>query len=48
MMLHGGGVCYRGAMPAAEEMAKVYHVILERVSSGTIRKFEWIFRQFKE
>lgn len=28
VMLHGGGVCYRGAAPVAEEMAKVYHVIL--------------------
>ena len=24
------------------------NIILECVSSGTIRKFEWIFRQFKE
>ncbi len=22
-MLHGGGVCYRGALPVAEEMAKL-------------------------
>lgn len=28
VMLHGGGVCYRGAIPVAEEMAKVYHVVL--------------------
>ena len=28
VMLHGGGVCYRGAVPMAEEMAKVYHVVL--------------------
>lgn len=28
VMLHGGGVCYRGALPVAEEMAKVYHVVL--------------------
>ena len=28
VMLPGGGVCYRGAIPVAEEMAKVYHVIL--------------------
>lgn len=28
MLLHGGGVCYRGALPVAEEMAKVYHVVL--------------------
>ena len=26
--LHGGGVCYRGALPVAEEMAKTYHVVL--------------------
>jgi len=28
VMLHGGGICYRAALPVAEEMAKVYHVIL--------------------
>jgi pimeloyl-ACP methyl ester carboxylesterase len=28
VMLPGGGVCYRGAIPTAEEMAKVYHVVL--------------------
>lgn len=28
VMLHGGGVCYRGALPVAEEMAKTYHVVL--------------------
>ena len=28
VMLHGGGVSYRGMQPAAEEMAKVYHVVL--------------------
>ena len=28
VMLHGGGVSYRGALPVAEEMAKVYHVVL--------------------
>ena len=28
VMLHGGGVSYRGELPAAEEMAKVYHVVL--------------------
>lgn len=28
VMLHGGGVCYRGALPVAEEMAKIYHVVL--------------------
>lgn len=27
-MLHGGGVSYRGMLPAAKEMAKVYHVVL--------------------
>ena len=24
VMLHGGGVCYRGALPVAEEIAKTY------------------------
>ena len=28
VMLHGGGVCYRGALPVAEEMAKTYHLVL--------------------
>lgn len=28
VLLHGGGVCYRGAIPVAENMAKYYHVIL--------------------
>ena len=28
VMLHGGGVCYRGALPVAQEMAKIYHVVL--------------------
>lgn len=28
VMLPGGGVCYRGAIPIAEEIAKVYHVVL--------------------
>ena len=28
VMLPVGGVCYRGAIPIAEEMAKVYHVVL--------------------
>lgn len=28
VMLPGGGVCYRGAILIAEEMAKVYHVVL--------------------
>lgn len=27
-MFHGGGVCYRGALPVAQEMAKVYHIVL--------------------
>ncbi len=27
-MLHDGGVCYRGALPVAQEMAKVYHIVL--------------------
>ena len=25
VMLHGGGICYRAALPVAEEMAKTYH-----------------------
>ena len=28
VMLHGGGVSYRGMLSAAKEMAKVYHVVL--------------------
>ena len=28
VMLHGGGICYRGAIPVAQELAKVYHVVL--------------------
>ena len=28
VMLRGGGVCHRGALPVAEEMAKTYHVVL--------------------
>ena len=28
VMLPGGGVCYRGAIPIAEEMERVYHVVL--------------------
>ena len=28
VMLHGGGTSYLGALPAAKEMAKVYHVVL--------------------
>lgn len=28
VMLPGGGVCYRGALPVTEEMAKTYHVVL--------------------
>ncbi len=28
VMLHGGGVSYIGALPAAKGMAKVYHVVL--------------------
>ena len=28
VMLHGGGVSYLGVLPAAKEMAKVYHVVL--------------------
>lgn len=28
VMLHGGGVCYRGVAPVAEKLAKNYHVIV--------------------
>ncbi len=28
VMLHGGGTSYRGMLPTAKEMAKVYHVVL--------------------
>lgn len=28
VMLHGGGTSYRGMLPTAQEMARVYHVIL--------------------
>ncbi len=28
VILHGGGVSYLGALPAAKEMAKVYHMVL--------------------
>lgn len=28
VILHGGGVCYRGALPVAEEMVKSYRVVL--------------------
>ena len=36
VMLHGGGVCYRGALPVAEEMAKTYHVVLvDKVAEET-------------
>ena len=28
VLLHGGGVCYKGAVPAAEVLAKTYHVIV--------------------
>lgn len=28
VMLHGGGICYHGAIPVAQELAKVYHVVL--------------------
>lgn len=28
VMLHGGGVSYLGALPAAEKMAERYHVVL--------------------
>lgn len=28
VILHGGRICYRAALPVAEAMAKVYHVVL--------------------
>lgn len=28
VVMHGGGVCYRGAIPVAEVLAKTYHVIV--------------------
>ena len=28
VMLHGGGTSYRGMLPTAQEMARVYHVVL--------------------
>ena len=28
VILHGGGVSYLGALPAAKEMGRVYHVVL--------------------
>ncbi len=28
IILHGGGVCYRGAAPTAKRLAEVYHVII--------------------
>lgn len=28
VMLHGGGVSYRGVLPVAREMAKIYHGVL--------------------
>ena len=28
VMLHGGGTSYRGMLPTAQVMAKVYHVVL--------------------
>lgn len=28
VMLHGGGTSYRGMLPTAQEMGRVYHVIL--------------------
>lgn len=28
VMLHGGGVSYRGVLPVAREMAKLYHGVL--------------------
>lgn len=28
VILHGGGVCYRGAAPTAKRLAEVYHVII--------------------
>lgn len=28
VILHGGGICYRAALPVAEKMAKTCHVVL--------------------
>ena len=28
VLLYGGGICYRGALPTAETLAKYYHVVL--------------------
>ena len=28
VMLHGGGTSYRGMLPTAQEIARVYHVVL--------------------
>lgn len=28
VLLHGGGVCYKGALPAAEALSKYFHVVL--------------------
>ena len=33
----GGGVCYRGAIPIAEEMAKVYHVLYSKTCKKEIQ-----------
>lgn len=28
VLLHGGGVCYRGVLPVAERLSKEFHVIV--------------------
>ena len=28
VLLHGGGICYRGALPVAEALSKDFHVVL--------------------
>ena len=40
VMLHGGGICYRGALPVAEEMAKTYHVVLVAYSLQKEKRYE--------
>lgn len=27
VLLHGGGVCYKGALPSAEALSKEFHVL---------------------
>ena len=28
VLLHGGGICYKGALPVAEALSKDFHVVL--------------------